>query len=82
LREAQDAARIIGISIDVLTASTGREIEAAFATMVQKRIEAVFLAGDSYFTSRLVQIATLAASNHISTSYTGREFAEAGGLMS
>jgi putative tryptophan/tyrosine transport system substrate-binding protein len=82
LREAQDAARVIGLPIDILKASSSGEIESAFATMVRERIEALFIAGDSYFASRRVQFATLAASNRIAASAPIREFAEAGGLMS
>jgi putative ABC transport system substrate-binding protein len=82
LREAQDAARVIGLPVDILKASSSSEIEGAFATMVRERIEALLIAGDSYFTSRRVQFVTLAASHRIAASAPLREFAEAGGLMS
>jgi len=81
LREVQDAARAIGLSVLVLQAGTGREIEDAFATLARERVEALFITGDSYFTSRLVQFATLAARHGIAAAYSNREFAEAGGLM-
>jgi putative ABC transport system substrate-binding protein len=81
LREAQDAARLIGLPIDVFRASTSREIEDAFAT-VRASGEALLVAGDAYFGSRRVQLATLAARHGIPTASTNRKFVEAGGLMS
>src|SRR5262249_42467897 len=64
-----------------LKASTRSEIEAAFATLVRDRAEALYVAGDTFFTSRRVQFATLAASYRIPASYPTREAVEAGGLM-
>jgi len=82
LREAQDAARAMGLPIDVLKASTSREIEAAFAVLARDQIEALFVGPDQYFNSRRVQFATLATRNGIATSFSLREYVEAGGLMS
>ena len=59
LREVPEAARAIGLQIQVLNASTRREIELAFATIVRDRAEAVFVAPDSFFASRRVQFVTL-----------------------
>jgi putative ABC transport system substrate-binding protein len=81
LRDIPEAARAIGLQIQVLNASTSREIEAAFATLVHDRADALFVAGDTFFTSRRVQIAALAARYGIPTSYPAREAVEAGGLM-
>jgi putative ABC transport system substrate-binding protein len=81
LRDIPEAARAMGLQIQVLKASTSREIEAAFATLVRDRAEALYVAGDVYFTSRRVQLATLAATNRIPASYPSREAVEAGGLM-
>jgi len=81
-RDAQEAARLIELPIDILEASTRREIEEAFATMVRERIEALFIGPDWYFASRSVQILTLATRHGIATSYSNRIFPEAGGLMS
>src|SRR5436190_3465545 len=80
LRDIPEAARAMGLQIQVLNASTGREIEAAFATLVRDRADALYVAGDAFFTSRRVQIATLAAINRIPTCYPSREAVEAGGL--
>jgi putative ABC transport system substrate-binding protein len=66
----------------VLNASTIREIEAAFATLVRDRIDALFVSADVFFASRRVQFATLAARYGIPAAYTTREVVEAGGLMS
>ena len=81
LRDIPEAARAMGLQIQVLKASTSREIEAAFATLVRDRAEALYVAGDVFFTSRRVQLATLAATNRIPASYPSREAVEAGGLM-
>jgi putative ABC transport system substrate-binding protein len=82
LRDAQEAARIIGLQIEVLNASTIREIDAAFATLARERLDALFVAPDSLFVSRRVQFATLATRDRIPAAYTHREFVAAGGLMS
>jgi putative ABC transport system substrate-binding protein len=76
----QEAARVIGLQIHVLTASTSREIDAAFAALT--RDDALFVAPDFFFTSRRVQLANLAARDRIPAAYGAREFAEVGGLMS
>jgi ABC-type uncharacterized transport system substrate-binding protein len=81
LRDIPDAARAMGMQIQILKASTRSEIEAAFATLVRDRAEALYVAGDAFFTSRRVQLATLAATNRIPASYPSREAVEAGGLM-
>jgi putative tryptophan/tyrosine transport system substrate-binding protein len=81
LRDIPDAARAIGLQIQVLKASSRSEIEAAFATLVRDRADALHVAGDVFFTSRRVQFATLAASYRIPASYPSREAVEAGGLM-
>jgi putative ABC transport system substrate-binding protein len=72
----------MGLQIQVLNASTSREIEAAFATFVHDRADALYVAGDVFFTSRRVQFVTLAAHHRIPASYASREAVEAGGLMS
>jgi ABC-type uncharacterized transport system substrate-binding protein len=82
MRDIPEAARALGLQIQVLNAGTGRDIEAAFATMARDRAEALFVAPDAFFNSRRVQLATLAARDRIPTSCSGREMAEAGLLMS
>jgi putative tryptophan/tyrosine transport system substrate-binding protein len=82
LRDMPEAARALGLQIQFLNASTIREIEAAFADLVRNRAEALFVAADTFFVSRRVQFATLAARYGIPAAYPGREVVEAGGLMS
>jgi len=82
LRQIPEAARAIGLQIQVLNASTSSEIEVAFATLVRERAEALFVAPDAFFTDRRVQLATLAARHGIPAAYSAREVVEIGGLMS
>jgi putative ABC transport system substrate-binding protein len=82
LRDLPDAARAIGLEIQVFNASTSREIEEAFATLVRDRADALFVAADGLFLSRRALFATLAARHGIPAAYNFREEAEAGGLMS
>jgi putative ABC transport system substrate-binding protein len=82
LREVQEAARTIGLQINVLNASTSRDIDAAFATLARDRPDALFIAPDAFLISRRVQIATLAAADRIPAAYATRFEVVAGGLMS
>jgi putative ABC transport system substrate-binding protein len=82
LREVQEAARIIGLQINVLNATTSQEIDAAFATFVRERPDALFVAGDGFFTSRRAQFATLTARHRVPATYGTREYIAVGGLMS
>jgi putative tryptophan/tyrosine transport system substrate-binding protein len=81
LRDIPDAARANGLQIQVLKASTTGEIESAFASSVRERADALYVAGDVFFTSRRVQLAILAASHRIPATYPSREAVESGGLM-
>jgi hypothetical protein len=80
VRNVQEAARVLGLQILVLKASTSGEIDAAFATLAGERPDALIVASDAFFASRLVQF--LAVFDRIPTAYTEREYVEAGGLMS
>jgi putative ABC transport system substrate-binding protein len=82
LRDMPEAARAIGLQIVVLNASTGLEIEAAFATLVRDRADALFVGADAFFNSRRVQLANMAARHAIPTAFAVREYVDAGGLMS
>jgi putative ABC transport system substrate-binding protein len=82
LRDMPEAARAIGLQIVVLNASTGREIEAAFATLVRDRADALFVGADAFFNSQRVQLANMAARHAIPTAFAVREYVDAGGLMS
>jgi putative ABC transport system substrate-binding protein len=82
LREIPEAARRLGLQIQVIKAATSREIDAAFATLVRDWADALFVAPDGFFISRRVQLATLAARHAIPATYHSREVVEVGGLMS
>ena len=82
LSDAAAAARVIGLQIQVLNASTSREIDAAFATFVRERPDAVFVGLDVFFISRRAQLVNLASRHALPATYPLREFAEVGGLMS
>jgi putative ABC transport system substrate-binding protein len=82
LRDVQEAARSLGLQVHILGAGTAGEIDAAFATLVRERAEAVLVAADPFFTSRRDQIVALAARSAVPAIYELREYAAAGGLMS
>jgi ABC-type uncharacterized transport system substrate-binding protein len=82
LKEVGLAGRSIGLQIQVLKASTIREINETFATFVRERPDAVFIGIDPFFNSRRIQLVHLATRHGIPASYPARDFAEAGGLMS
>jgi len=82
LEHVQEAARVVGLQLQVLNASTSREIDAAFATFGRERPDALFITGDAFFGSRLVQLANLAVRDRIPTAYAAREYVAVGGLMS
>jgi ABC-type uncharacterized transport system substrate-binding protein len=82
LRDVEPAARAMGLQIQILKASTSREIEAAFATFVGERPDALFVGNDTFLLSRRVQLVHLATRHAIPATYTARDFAEVGGLMS
>jgi putative tryptophan/tyrosine transport system substrate-binding protein len=81
-REVTTAASAIGVEIGVTQASDRSEIEAAFATLVRNRTDALVVGADSFFFGRRLQLATLATRHAIPAIYNAREFPEAGGLMS
>jgi putative ABC transport system substrate-binding protein len=78
----RDAARVLGLEAHVLRASTPSELDAAFGTLVDLRVDALIVAGDPFFTSQRAQIVALAARDGVPAIYIYREFVAAGGLMS
>jgi putative ABC transport system substrate-binding protein len=82
LREAQQAATALGFQIQRFNATTIAEIEMAFASFTQERVDALFVSNETFFSSRRVQFATLAAVHKIPAAYSNRDFVAAGGLMS
>jgi putative ABC transport system substrate-binding protein len=82
MRDLQEAARAVGLQIRILNAATIGEIDAAFATFARERPDALFVAGNAFFNSRRVQIASLAARDRIPAFYGSREYVLVGGLVS
>src|SRR5262249_45058860 len=82
LRDLEPAARAMGLQIQVFNARTGPEINAAFATFGREPPDGLFVGGDAFFISRRVQLAHLATRHAIIATYSLRDFAEVGGLMS
>ena len=76
------AARLSGQPIEVLQASTEREIDAVFATLINARLDGLLIAPDAFFGTQVSQLVTLAARHAIPTLYWRREFVDAGGLVS
>ena len=81
LRDAVPAARVIGQQIQVLNASTSR-VDAAFASIVRERLDALFVAIDPFLISRRAQLVNLASRHAIPATFPSRGFTEIGGLMS
>ena len=76
------AAPTVGLQVQILKASTDREIDAAFVSLVQAQTGALLVGNDPFFNSRIDQLVALAARHAIPTMYSVREFVVAGGLIS
>ena len=81
-KEAEAAARILGLELQVVNASNGREIDDAFALLVERRAAALLIEGDPFLVGRMKQLVVLTARHAIPAIYQGRDFPDAGGLMS
>jgi putative ABC transport system substrate-binding protein len=81
-RELNEAARALGLQLHILNSSSERDIDAAFARVVEMRAGALLVASDPFFFSRYQQLIALAARRGVPAIYEWRDFAEAGGLMS
>ncbi len=81
-RDVQAAARKLGVELLILSASSERDIDAAFASFVQQRVNAVVVGADAFFASRRDQLVGLAARDGVRAIYYLREFAAVGGLIS
>ena len=82
LRQLEPAASAMGLEVKVFNAGTSREIDAAFATIVRERLDALFVSPSPFFGSRRMQLTHLASRHAIPATYALRYYAEAGGLMS
>src|SRR3974390_1962187 len=81
LRGVQEAAPSIGLQTQIINATTVGEINEVFATLERERPDALFTAPDALFTSRRVQLVTLATRDRIPATYGNRDYVEVGGLM-
>jgi ABC-type uncharacterized transport system substrate-binding protein len=81
-REAQAAARVLGLELQVLNVGDQAEINAAFANLVQRHAGGLLIEGDGLFVTRMKQLVVLTARHGIAAIYQGRDFPDAGGLMS
>jgi putative tryptophan/tyrosine transport system substrate-binding protein len=82
LRDVEPAARALGWQIQVLNASSSREIDAAFASFVRAPADALFIGSSPFYGSRRIQLVQLAARHAVPAIYAGRQYVEVGGLMS
>jgi putative ABC transport system substrate-binding protein len=82
LKDVEEAARAIGMQYHVLNAASGREIDEAFASLRREHADVLLVAGSPFFNTRLVQLAVAAGHSGIPAMYVGRQYVEAGGLMS
>jgi putative tryptophan/tyrosine transport system substrate-binding protein len=82
VRDAQAAARTLGLKLHVLHASTEPDFNLVFTTLIQLRAGALVIGGDAFFTSHSEQLAALALRHAVPAIYGIREFAVAGGLIS
>jgi putative ABC transport system substrate-binding protein len=81
LRDLHEAARSLGLQLRVFNASTESEIDTGFATLVRQRADALFVAGDPFFSIQRDKIIALAARHTLPATYASRGLAESGGLM-
>src|SRR5262249_61126834 len=81
-RDAQTAARTLGLQLHVLHASTESNFDTVLATLAQLRAGALVIGPDAFFNARSDQLAALALRHAVPAIYYFREFAAAGGLMS
>ena len=81
-REAEAAARALGVKLTVLSAAAESDFDQVFTDLAQQRADALFVSADPFFFSKRERLVALAAQHAIPTIYELREFAEAGGLMS
>jgi putative tryptophan/tyrosine transport system substrate-binding protein len=81
-RELQQAASVIGVKLDVLLAGNEQDVDAAFATLVERRTAALIIQGDPLFAGGMKQLVAHTVRHAIPAIHQSRAFVEAGGLMS
>src|SRR5215211_7789392 len=81
-RDLEAAAPTLGLQLDILHASTERDIDDAFATLVQRRASALVIVADPFFVSQSEQLGALTLRHAVPSIFQYPEFVDAGGLMS
>ena len=81
-RLSQAAAQGLGLQLHIVRANSDREFDAIFEQLVQRRVGALVISPDNFFTARSEQLAKLTVRHAMPAAYEFREFAAAGGLMS
>src|SRR5262245_5626389 len=82
IRDVQEAARILGRQIHVVTAGSDADFDGIFAMLVKQQTSALIVASDAYFSGRRGRVVALATRHAVPTIYDRRDFADAGGLIS
>jgi len=82
IRDQQAAASALGLSLQIVEASSERDLAPAFASLANNRADALYIDGDSLFTGSRAQLAALATQHAMPTVFANRESVVAGGLMS
>jgi putative ABC transport system substrate-binding protein len=82
IADIETAGRAVGRQLVILNASTEGDIDAAFASLIQKRAEALLVSSGAFFVTRMDKLIALAASHALPTMYFRRELVDAGGLIS
>ena len=82
LQAVEIAARTTGMRIQVFNANTSREIDAAFDRLVDERPDVLFVSSGPFFSTRRLQLSQWATRHALPAVFAGREYAEAGGLIS
>src|SRR5437867_8146605 len=82
IREANVAARSLGVQLQLLEARGPNEFDGAFAAMAKERVGALLVVSDAMLNSHRTRLADLAARSRLPAAYGVREEVEAGGLMS
>jgi putative ABC transport system substrate-binding protein len=83
VRQVQAAAHTLGLQmVHVLQASTERDLDSAFSTLIQRRAGGLVISADTFFSGKSVELAALASRHAVPTISPYRDFVTAGGLMS
>ena len=82
VKDVESAARVMGLQIQIFNASTSREIDTVFASLVVEKLDALFVGNDAFLNNRRMQLALLATRHAVPAVYASRDYVDAGGLTS